>query len=398
MGSANKSRKRTRNPTKHKTYVRKQKVQKGEQRTTKDGNIIEKKTFQLQTTCQCKRKCAENINGSRQEEIFSAYYKFENWTQKTLFLRSLTKTISLKENLNPKISLKEKKFSHKYYLSDQNGAQYEVCVTFLLNCIQIARTRLFDAIKTTTTNETAKDNRGNRITKRTNEKDISFVKDCINSFPSYESHYKISKSNRKYLNPCLTIKRMYREYCIKCTFKRKKPLSEWQFRNIFNTEFNLSFARLKVDTCRKCDMLNALSQSQKAGSAEQIESEQQKVAHLQMVQQIKSDFDETVKNAKNPENKTVVYTFDLQKALELPVLQTSEVYYARQLWLYNLGIYDEVHKTCYMYTWSESMASRGSQEIASCLFKHFEKFVPKDTQNIILHSDACLETGTSKWL
>lgn len=182
---------------------------------------------------------------------------------------------------------------------------------------------------------------------------------------------------------------MYREYCLKCTFKRKKPLSEWQFRNIFNTEFNLSFARLKVDTCRKCDMLNALSKSHQKGSAKQIDSEQQKRTHLQLVQEIKSDFDETVENAKKTDDKTVVFTFDLQKALELPVLQTCEVYYARQLWLYNLGIYDEVHKTCYMYTWDESMASRGSQEIASCLHKHFEKFVPKDTQKIILRSDAC---------
>lgn len=45
------------------------------------------------------------------------------------------------------------------------------------------------------------------------------------------------------------MKQMYREYILKCNFKRKKPLSEAKFREIFNYEFNLSFARLKVDTC-----------------------------------------------------------------------------------------------------------------------------------------------------
>lgn len=54
-----------------------------------------------------------------------------------------------------------------------------------------------------------------------------------------------------------------------------------------------------------------------------------------------------------------------------------------------VGIYDEVRKTAYMYVWNESIASRGSQKIASCLYRHSMKFVPKDTQKIILRSDAC---------
>lgn len=69
-----------------------------------------------------------------------------------------------------------------------------------------------------------------------------------------------------------------------------------------------------------------------------------KRAHLELVNNTKIEFDKTVEFASNPHNKTVVYTFDLQRALETPVLQTSEVYYMRQLWAYNLGIYDEVKK------------------------------------------------------
>lgn len=389
MSGSKKSRKRTRNPKKHKAYVKKQKVQKGDEHTTNAGNVMEKKIFQSQSTCPCKRKCPQNINCNRQKEIFDSYYKLQNWTEKTLYLRSLTKTTSAKENLNPIISLKQKKIFNNYYLSDESGVQHQVCLAFLLNCVQINRSRLFNAVKTKTSNENAKDNRGNRITKKTNEDDIAFAMNFISSFPTYESHYKISQSNKKYLSPFLTIKRMYREYCLKCNFEQKKPLSEWKFSDIFNTEFNLSFARLKVDTCRKCDMLNASIKSAKKGSAQQIEAEMQKRAHLELVEKTKNDFDATLKYASNPENKTVMFTFDLQKALEMPVIQTSEVYYMRQLWLYNCGVYDEVNKTCYMYNWNESTASRGSQEIGSCLYKHFIKFVPKDTQNIILWSDAC---------
>lgn len=68
------------------------------------------------------------------------------------------------------------------------------------------------------------------------------------------------------------------------------------------------------------------------------------------MERTKDDFRESVKHACEPENKTEVYTFDLQRALEMPVLQTSQVYYMRQLWLHNLCIYDEVRQTAYMYT------------------------------------------------
>lgn len=229
-------------------------MQRGEEYTTKTGKIVKKKTFRAQATCACKRNCPQNINSDRQEEIFNAYYKFENWTQKTLFLRTLTKTSAVKEKLNPIINLKKRNFSHKYYMSDSTGAQHQVCLGFLLNCVQITRSRLLTANKSIISNETAKDNRGNRLNEQTNENDISLAMNFISSFPTYESHYRVSRSNIKYLSPFLTITRIYREYCLKCNFKRKKPLSEWKFRNIFNTKFNLSFARLKVDTCRKCDM------------------------------------------------------------------------------------------------------------------------------------------------
>lgn len=386
-----KSRKRTRNPGDHKSNIRKRKVQSGLEYTTSSGNVVAEKNFQPQVMCRCPRKCPQRISVVRQEEIFDCFYKLENWSKKTLYLRTLSKRVQAKEKLNPIIDLKKRNTYIQYYISDETGTQHQVCLAFLLNCVQISQSRMFRAVSTITTNENAKDVRGNFPTRKTKESDILFVKECIDSFPIYESHYsnKNTNSNKKYLSPHLTIIRMYREYCLKCNFKRRKPLSEIKFREIFNTEFNLSFARLKTDTCRKCDTFKALSQSQSHGSLQRANIEQEKKEHLQLVQKTSNEFHEIVKHASIPGNKTEVYTFDLQRALEMPVLQTSEVYYMRQLWLYNLGIYDEVRKTAYMYVWPESTASRGSQEIASCLYKHFMRFVPKDTEKIVLRSDAC---------
>lgn len=41
---------------------------------------------------------------------------------------------------------------------------------------------------------------------------------------------------------------MYREYKLLCEFRQKPILSEYIFREVFNTKFNLSFKRPRIDT------------------------------------------------------------------------------------------------------------------------------------------------------
>jgi hypothetical protein len=67
-----------------------------------------------------------------------------------------------------------------------------------------------------------------------------------------------------------------------------------------------------------------------------------------------------------------MFMFDLQQSLPTPKLAPNIFsFYKRQMWTNNLGIHDCLNEKGYMYMWPESIASRGSQEIASCLFKHF---------------------------
>lgn len=385
-----KSRKRTQNPTKHKSYEKKRKVQTGEEYITKSGRIIAKKEFYVQSECRCAKNCAKRIDALRQEQIFNSYHELKNWTQKTLFLQKTVVKLGAKENLNPIINQKEKKFTNKYYLTDETGQKHQVCFGFLMNCMQITQSKMRSVIKTMTCNEAAQENRGKFPSRKTKESDVSYVKEFISKFPTYQSHYRLSPSNIKYLSPFLNIEKMYREYCLKCQFLRKKPVKIWNFRHIFNTEFNLSFARLKVDTCRTCDKFEALS---KSGTLQENVEQERKV-HLDLVQLIFEEFAETVKLASDPENHTEIFTFDLQRALQLPCIETSEAFYKRQLWCYNLAVYDEVRRIGYMFFWCENVASRGAQEIGSCLLKHFENNLPKDTQKIILRSDSC--TGQNR--
>lgn len=170
--------------------------------------------------------------------------------------------------------------------------------------------------------------------------------------------------------------------------RKKNVLSEWLFRHKFNTNFNLSFHKLKVDTCRKCDKIAAKIKSVDTPNAsETLLNERSE--HLKIVDKTRKDFDECIERARFPKEKTEVLTFDLQRALETPRISTSEAFYKRQLWVYNLCVFDEVRKTGYMYVWNESIASRGSQEIGFCIYRHIAENVSKDTRKIILYSDSC---------
>lgn len=370
-----------------KASIKKRNVQRGEEYVTKSGKTIPAKIFKAQDSCPCRLHCSQKIDVATQKKLFEQYYRLNDWTQKTLYLRSLTKRIPVKESFNPIIS--RRKNVCKYFLSDSNGTHQQVCLAFLSKCLSVPGSKIKTTIKYAEKNPSAQEQRGKFATKKFEEHDLNFLRQFIKSFPSYESHYKISASKKKYLSPFLNIRRMYKEYALKCSFMKKKIcLPEWKFRDIFNKEFVLSFRRPKIDTCRKCDNIKSRLQSEPNASTH-FKLLNLRDEHMKIVDKTWKQFNDCVTSAKIPENKEEVLTFDLQRALEVPSISTSQAFYTRQLWCYNLCVYDEVRRIGYMYLWDETVASRGSQEISSCLYKFFSNHIPKDTKKITLYSDSC---------
>jgi len=61
---------------------------------------------------------------------------------------------------------------------------------------------------------------------------------------------------------------------------------------------------------------------------------------------------------------TISVAFDMMQNQPLPKLSVTEVFYSRQVWLYNLTfvITSAEHQTidnCFLYTWLESDSGRG---------------------------------------
>ena len=83
-----------------------------------------------------------------------------------------------------------------------------------------------------------KDLRGQRegSSQKTSENKINDIKEHIQSFPRFESHYTRNHNpGKKYLNPELNITKIYNLYVDQCTLNNKFYVNEWIYRNIFKT-------------------------------------------------------------------------------------------------------------------------------------------------------------------
>ena len=98
---------------------------------------------------------------------------------------------------------------------------------------------------------------------------------------------------------------------------------------------------------------------------------------------------ERLQNAEpNSIEATNTISVDFQQNLPLPVLTHGDVFYARQLWVYNFGVHDTVNQQGTMHVWSEATAKRGSSEVASCLENYFQKH-GYGAKHLNLISDGC---------
>lgn len=103
-------------------------------------------------------------------------------------------------------------------------------------------------------------------------------------------------------------------------------------------------------------------------------------------------------HSKYVANKLVI-SFDLQQAIPVPKLITGPAFYARRIWLYNLGVHDCTNDKGYMYLWSENQAKRGADEIISSILKFLEdqEELIRNIEELVVFTDNC--PGQNKnWL
>lgn len=342
--------------------------------------VPNKKPFKGQINCPCRLRCAQNIDILTQKSIFDEYNGL-NWSYKTRFLRSLTERKPTKKNLNPTKNVKKRNFVSKYFVCADDGIKHQICSSFLTKILRISRKTLYRAIESVERNPDAIDLRGKYPTRKTDFRDIQFCRQFINKFATFDTHH-----NYKYLHPRLRIKTMYHLYCR--TFESindRKMLSKYMFRKIFMRDFNLrTFKRTKK--CEVCTVLKNNQCSMVLRAKGKLQIKQNIKMHKSEIKSIQREFFNCVENATEGEG-IEVFTFGMQTSQEIPSVPEKSSLQFRPLWCHNFCVYDEVRGKGYMFFWSEIVASKGTKEIAACLYKHFRSNIEQNSSQIILYSD-----------
>ena len=99
---------------------------------------------------------------------------------------------------------------------------------------------------------------------------------------------------------------------------------------------------------------------------------------------------------KNPQTRACL-AFDLRQVLNVPYGENGLFYYSRKLAVYNLTVTDLATKDGYCYTWDQTTAKRGANEMGSCIFSHVKDNL-KDHEFVTLFSDNCSGQNKNRYI
>lgn len=386
-----KTRKRLSNSKAWVRNVEKEKKTKGLEYVNTKSKIIKKKS--LLPPCSCRMKCFEKFSSENREIIFNNYYNLPRESQQQFIASSVIETDKKVQRVRKNKEVESRrKYSRLYFLS-KGSENIKVCQLMFLNTLSVTLKQVRNTVekkRSTNSGMCKVDNRGKHGNhKKINENDKEMIRNHIKMFPAVESHYSRAHSEKTYLNPDLSISQMYRLYVSYCKDLEIVALKEAIYRKIFVEEFNMSFKKPNNDTCQQCDKYEMIMKSTTDEETREF-AKIDKIKHLEMAEE---SYEEKKKDKylSKTNSKVLTISFDLQKCLPTPMLMNGVSFYKRQLWTLNLTMYettiDQSRPICYL--WDETIAARGGQEIASCLFKHIFEEVKEDIEIINFYSDCC---------
>lgn len=174
-----------------------------------------------------------------------------------------------------------------------------------------------------------------------------------------------------------------------------KSASYSKYYKIFSTKFNLSFGNPRTDVCSFCELKKV-----EIKNAVDQETKQKLMTEARLHKLRAKKFYDILREPKGED--VLKICFDMQQNQPLPKLSIGDVYYMRQLWLYNLTIM--VHSSTQnknrtlAYTWTENQSGKGCNEVSSALLHFLQQLEESYTnpefhdpipQTLHLFSDSC---------
>ncbi len=169
--------------------------------------------------------------------------------------------------------------------------------------------------------------------------------------------------------------------------KLECPIRHRIYYNYFKDNFNYGFGRPRTDVCGTCAELELkVSTEKNAATSRTLQTELQ--LHKCKAKAYYNKLKNHTVEAEQDEEVDVL-AIDFQQNIPYPHLPVGEIFYMRQLWVYNFCIYSAKNQKSTMYMWPETMAKRGSNEVVSCLQHYIQNKLSPGVKKIKLYSNGC---------
>lgn len=335
----------------------------------------------------CASKCNTKTSKEERQIIWEEFRVITEIDQRYLYLAQLIKVSAPKRFVVPTANRKVNRDKiMTYYVKSNQASESLLCKKCFMTIFRLSPAKIRTIVNKKVENgqspniqyKRGKHEPGNKITESDRDEASLFLL----SVPAYESHYGRSESQKQYLPDYHTKTSLFEDF--KGTYPHNR-VNYSIFCKIFK-DLNLSIKSKACDTCKTCDALkvrldSAMSEEIRVALKEEQEAHWKKWKAA--INQKKKDASIAAKD-----HSVKVVSYDLEQILPTPFLTTSVAFYSRQLSTLNLTIFDLVGKTSTHNIWHEGMASRGSNEINSCLYNYASN-LPATVTHLIKYSDRC---------
>lgn len=353
----------------------------------------------IKPRCSCdgkqkhKFKCTQ-ITDERRQQIFKNFWALD-WNQRKVEVHHL---VDLKDVQQKTVSGTKSRRSASlfYHLKPQNNLErVRVCKAMFLNSLCVGEWMIRNWVLQNKKHRQDDKNVNNDAHEQDDEdvetentaptrkekcssNERKLVTDFFNNLPKLESHYCRKDTNKLYLEPQWQSKaQLFREYQLYSKSEGKEHLvaSSFTFHEVFEAH-NLGLFSPKKDQCDLC-----------CGYQQGNVSEPEHVAHITRKNAAR---EEKTKDKEETDERTAVFTMDVQAVLLCPFLKASALYYRRKLKVHNFTFYNLKSCEGYCYLWDECEGGVNADEFATIVTHFISKEINLDiVKHVILYSDGC---------
>ena len=211
-------RKKVSRPLEWKRNKNKGRRERGKQYTSVSGKNVPSRTVHMEKHPQpCRMGCEEKISADERQEIHNDFWKLSEPEKRHYFARTTKceykkRTRTDRERRTNKN--RSRTYSYKYYFVVHESV-IQVCKSYYLSTLDISNQRIttYYSTRNQITGTPSESKQGRHVKKKISEEHRFAIRAHINSFPRVDSHYCRANSNRQYLDPFLSVARMYELFC-----------------------------------------------------------------------------------------------------------------------------------------------------------------------------------------